>query len=161
MKVDNLVSQLTDYFGPTRRLYSLSKAKRLTKQFEASDRSSLDAEYAKFPPGERVECPSIWMAELFTPSTLKGLNKGLKIFDEEKFSTPSSKLEKWLKDTREGKSAGWINLHTISLDKTYNPLKVGGLPRPHPHIYQVTMSLTSISTSLTLLNLRFDFDTEY
>lgn len=120
MKVDNLVSQLIDYFGPTRRLYSLSKAKRLTKQFEASDRSSLDAEYAKFPPGERVECPSIWMAELFTPSTLKGLNKGLKIFDEEKFSTPSSKLEKWLKDTREGKSAGWINLHTVSLDKTYN-----------------------------------------
>mgnify|MGYP000061052043 CR=1 FL=1 len=161
LKLLKPINKLIDYFGPTRRLYYLSKAKRLTKYFEASYKSSPDAEHAQFPPDERVECPSIWMAELFTPSTLKGLNKGLKIFDEEKFSTPSSKLEKWLKDTREGKSAGWINLHTISLDKSYNPLKVGGLPRPHPHIYQVTMSLTSISTSLTLLNLRFDFDTEY
>lgn len=155
------MNKLIKYYGPTRRLSNLIEAKRFEKQLESSDRHSTDAENAQFPSDERLECPSIWMVELYTPSTLNGLKKGLKIFDEEVLSSSTFKLDKWLKDTREGKSAGWLNLHTISLDKTYNPFKIGGLPRPHPHIYQVTMSLTSLSTSLTFLTLRFDFDTDY
>jgi hypothetical protein len=64
LKLLKPINKLIDYFGPTRRLYYLSKAKRLTKYFEASYKSSPDAEHAQFPPDERVECPSIWMAEL-------------------------------------------------------------------------------------------------
>jgi hypothetical protein len=74
----------------------------------------------KLPSDERVELPCIWVAELYTPSTITGLLNGIADLGWEHGKMSDQSLLKWMADVRHGRRAGWVNLGLVS-------------PRDKPH----------------------------
>lgn len=68
----------------------------------------------RLPDGEGVQVPGIWVAELYTPSTVSGLLKGISDLGWEYGKNRDDSLTKWMNDVREGRQAGWTSLGLVS-----------------------------------------------
>lgn len=73
-----------------------------------------ETEQGKLPAAEAVDIPAIWVAELYTPSTVSGLLNGIAKLGWEHGRSSDRSLLKWMSDVRQGRSAGWTSLGLVS-----------------------------------------------
>lgn len=114
-------------------------------------------EQTRLPDGESVHIPSITVTELYTPSTVAGLLKGISSLGWEYGKTRDDKLTKWMRDVREGKLAGWTNLGTILPRDSNGPFAERTATLPSG-VHAAHAALMSITSSLTALIVTFVFD---
>lgn len=145
--------------GPVKRIQFLYQQRKFHEQIQLSEgaSNSLDAESAKFPIGEKLEFPSFWLIEIYTPSTLKGLIKGLNLINDLGGRRSSLELKQWIENTRIGKTSGWINLGSV-YSKPDKSTPYNSSQSPHHSISSITASMTSISSSLLALSFHFAVD---
>lgn len=114
-------------------------------------------EKGRLPSDEGVQVPAIWVTELYTPSTVGGLLKGLVKLGWEYDMSRDASLTKWMNDVREGRSAGWISLGTVSPPDVANLMdeRTAQLPEGATAALPVLMSITP---SITAFIIVFFFD---
>src|SRR5690606_24749604 len=106
----------------------------------------------KLPDSESIEIPALWVAELYTPSTIKGLLDGIAKLGWEFDRNNSRNLKKWMADVREGRSAGWINLGLVSPPEAEDIFtdRVSQLPKDVKGAFPTLISVTPSITALVI-----------
>lgn len=153
------ITEILRSWGPWKRWTSYQHDVRLhheqltlsrKKDVEANQRGSLSGD-------ESVQVPAIWVAELYTPSTVGGLRDGLiHLGWEREAGTPESP-ETWIQYVREGRAAGSKRRAEAVQGNTshYN----SGLDASLPFgVTGVRPNLISLTPSLTILVIAFLFD---
>lgn len=103
----------------------------------------------RLPDDERIQVPAIWVAELYTPSTVAGLLDGITELGWEYGRSRSDSLTKWMSDAREGRGAGWTSLGLVSPPKNPHLMRERTAPLPEgvtaalPVLMSVTPSVTA------------------
>lgn len=119
---------------------------------DSERRKQADAEEnvrGRLPDDEEVQVPAIWVCELYTPSTVDGLLKGLASLGWDISGLSGTNLTKWMSDARAGRLAGWINLGLVSPPGTKQFVRERVAPLPFgvmaalPLLISLTPSLTS------------------
>lgn len=151
---------LSDW-GPWRRL-------TLYRRFQKNSRA--ESEYfrkrdieenkrGRLPDSEGVQVPALWVCEIYTPSTVSGILRGIEKLGWDYRRMKNESLTKWLSDVREGRLAGWTNLGLVSPPNATHILKERTAPLPAgvKAAFPVLMSLTP---SLTAFIIVFHFDND-
>jgi len=112
----------------------------------------------KLPDHERIDLPAIWVAELYTPSTVGGLLKGIGELGWEHGRSGNNDLSKWMSDVREGRKAGWTSLGLVSspIDPHFMRERTALLPPGVKAALPVLMSLTPSLTAFMIVFLLDD-----
>lgn len=113
----------------------------------------------RLPDEEGVQLPGIWAVELYTPSTVGGLFKGIEELGWEYGRSRNDSLTKWMNDVRGGRQAGWISLGLVSPPNAAHLMRERSaeLPSKSTAAFPVLMSLTPSITAFIIL---FLFDEE-
>ncbi len=151
------VSQITEKWGPWRRFKWYLATQRAERQEFWQERDPEKNERGQLPPGESVQLPAIWVAELYTPSSVDGLLRGISNLDWEHGRSRDDSLLKWMSDIRRGCHAGWINLGPISnpSDSYFMKERTAVLPNG---VRAALPRLMSITPSITALIMAFILD---
>ncbi|WP_341936870.1 hypothetical protein [Marinimicrobium sp. C2-29] len=121
------------------------------------DQDSEENARGRLPEDESVALPAVWVAELYTPSTVNSLLKGVRNLNWEHGKTRSDSLEKWMNEIREGRQAGWKSLGVVSPAEAAHFMseRTASLP---PGARAALPILMSITPSITALIIGFIFD---
>jgi hypothetical protein len=98
----------------------------------------------------------VWVTELFTPSTVAGLFRGIEELGWESDGIRNESLVKWMYAVREGRLAGWINLGPVAPQGTKRLDRQRTAPLPAevltvlPTLMSVTPSVTALVTGFVL-----------
>lgn len=122
------------------------------------DRDPSENARGRLPNDEGIEVPAVWVAELYTPSTVGGLLDGIRDLGWEYGRSRDDSLTKWMNDVREGRQAGWTSLGLVSPpeDAHFMSERVAPLPDGVRAALPVLMSLTPSLTALTIVFLLRD-----
>jgi hypothetical protein len=106
----------------------------------------------RLPKDERVQVPVIWVAELYTPSTVAGLLEGIANLGWEYGRSRDESLSKWMSDVRQGRRAGWTSLGLVSPphDAHFARERTAPLPEGVRASLPILMSLTPSVTALVV-----------
>ena len=109
-------------------------------------------ESSRLPPNETLSVPAVWVAELYTPSTVSGLLEGIRKLGWEHSRSGGDSLAKWMSDVREGRSAGWTSLGVVSpvSSRHFMTDRVAVLPTEVKAALPMLMSLTPSITALSI-----------
>lgn len=121
------------------------------------DRDSKENAHGRLPDDESVAVPAIWVAELYTPSTVVGLLKGIGDLGWEYGSSRDDSLIKWMNDVREGHQAGWTSLGLVSPPDATHLMSDRTAPLPSG-VKSALPILMSLTPSLTAFIVVFLFD---
>jgi hypothetical protein len=121
------------------------------------DRDSKENARGQLPDAEGVQIPAVWVAELYTPSTVGGLLKGIKDLGWEFGRTRDDSLTKWMNDVREGRLAGWTSLGLVSPPDDAHFMRERTAPLPSG-VRAALPILMSLTPSLTAFIVAFLFD---
>ncbi|WP_183026176.1 hypothetical protein [Variovorax sp. UMC13] len=121
---------------------------------------SEENETGKLGADEGVELPALWVAELYTPSTVGGLLKGIGDLGWEHGRSGDKDLAKWMSDVRGGRQAGWTSLGLVSspTDPHFMRDRTAKLPPGVTGALPILMSLTPSLTAFIVVFL-LDRDT--
>jgi hypothetical protein len=121
------------------------------------ERETMENARSRLPDDESVEVPSVWVVELYSPSTLLGLLDGIARLRWEHGRTSGDSLMKWINDVRNGRQAGWTTLGQISPpdDAHIMTERTAVLP---PGVKAAVGALMSITPSITALAMTFLLD---
>jgi hypothetical protein len=151
--------KLTNW-GPIRRWswYRRMRGEALKEPTFWRQRDPNENARGRLPDSERVELPAIWVAELYTPSTVPGLLAGITDLGWEYGRTRDEDLSKWMNDVREGRRAGWTNLGLVSPPESPDIMQERTAPLPGgvDATLPVLMSLTPSITALVVAFLMSD-----
>ncbi|MET3392537.1 hypothetical protein ABIC33_003195 [Variovorax sp. 1140] len=151
-----------DRWGPARRWKSYKEFQRREDRGPALYRERDPTENAtgKLPEHEGVELPAVWVVELYTPSTVGGLLKGIGDLGWKHGRSGSNDLAKWMSDVREGRQAGWTSLGLVSspTDPLLMRERTATLPQGVKAALPILMSLTPSLTAFMVVFL-LDGDT--
>lgn len=150
---DELSLHCLKRWGPWKRWMTY----REIQQYNREDPDIEENESGRLPADEGVHVPAIWVTELYTPSTVGGLLKGISELDWEYGSTRDNSLTKWMADVREGRQAGWISLGLVSPPDAVHLMKERTAPLPSGVIAALPI-LMSLTPSLTAFIVAFLFD---
>lgn len=145
-------------WGPWRR-WSHYRESRHRERHYVRNQDSEDNARGRLPDDEGVQLPGIWVAELYTPSTVGGLLNGIQDLGWEYGRHRDDSLTKWMNDVREGRQAGWVNLGLVSAPQAAHFMRERSarLPQGVTAALPVLMSLTP---SITAFVIVFLFDEE-
>lgn len=121
------------------------------------DRDVEENERGRLPGDEGVQVPGIWVAELYTPSTVGGLLKGIGELGWEYGMSRNDSLTKWMNDVREGRQAGWTSLGLVSSPDAAHFMRERTAPLPSG-VTAALPILMSLTPSLTAFIVVFLFD---
>lgn len=129
------------------------------KEFH-EERDRKENERSRLPENEKVEIPAIWVAELYTPSTIDGLLKGLSTLNwKENLVGKNQDLSSWTKENRLGSSYSWTSLGLVS--PTSNPHLMSDRVSPLPKGVKAAFpKLVAITPSITALCVGFILEDE-
>ena len=147
------ISRALATWGPTRRLswYRATRREALGDSdiWRRHDREKNDR--GRLPDGERVELPVMWVAELYTPSTVPGLFDGISELGWEYGRTRSESLAKWMSEVRQGRRAGWTSLGLVSADsRSFMRERTATLPDGVTAALPILMSITPSLTAFVI-----------
>ncbi len=122
------------------------------------DRDPRENAQGRLPDGEGVQVPAIWVAELYTPSTISGLLAGITNLGWEYGTSRDDSLSKWMSDVREGRRAGWTRLGLVSPshDDHFMRERTALLPEGVRAALPILMSVTPSVTALVMAFLMDD-----
>lgn len=139
-------------WGPTRRWrwYREISADRDIAFW--NDRDAKENDETRLQPDESLEVPAVWVAELYTPSTVAGLLEGLHRLGWEYGRSRNDNLATWMTDVRHGRTAGWTSLGLVSppTDRHFMSERHAELPADARAALPVLMSLTPSITALVI-----------
>lgn len=145
-------------WGPWRRWKLYSDFGRLERDDSNCWRKSDSEKNARgrLPNTESIEVPAVWVAELYTPSTVGGLLDGISKLGWEYGRSRDDSLCKWMNDVREGRRAGSTSLGLVSpLD---GDLLMRERSAPMPEGVRAALPiLVSLTPSITALVIAFIF----
>ena len=131
----------------------------LAKQSEQyfADRDPDANASTRLPDGEHVRVPIIWLAELFTPTTVNGLIDGMRVLADKVKGTLGSEEDftDWILSSRRTGMTAWKNVHYIF------PKGSKGFLAPHyednlpPGIASIHLSLYTLTSTITVLTTAF------
>jgi hypothetical protein len=142
-------------FGPFKRLSRYRKfLEKETEGHPAGRATDSEENYdGVLVDDEGVQIPAVWVVELYTPSTINGLLKGISDLGWDQGLSRNDSLLKWMSDVRQGRYAGWINLGLVSSPNSKNFMRerVADLPYGVTAAMPVLMSLTPSLTAFVVL----------
>lgn len=148
-------------WGPCRRWTWYRESRRHNREAPGfwRERDSEENVRGRLPEGEGVAVPGMWVAELYTPSTVEGLLSGIHRLGWEYGRAHSDSLAKWMNDVREGRQAGWTSLGLVSPPEERHIMRerTAPLPRGVSAAFPILMSVTPSITAIVML---FVFDDE-
>ena len=154
------VGGLLRKFGPWVRWTRYREFRRHDVEEPRSWRQRDQEENAKgrLPEDEHIQVPALWVAELYTPSTVGGLLAGISRMGWEYGRSRSDSLVKWMNDVREGRQAGWMSLGLVAPPGSPHamPERESLLPVGVHAALPVLMSLTPSVTALVVAFLMDD-----
>lgn len=106
---------------------------------------------------DAIHMPAIWVAELYTPSTVEGLVNGVRDLGWNESYRMRKDLGGWMNDVRAGRSAGWISLGLVARRDSKNFLKDRVADLPHG-VRAALPILLSITPSITAFVIVFIFE---
>jgi len=146
-------------FGPWKRwvwYWQTRQHERVESDFWR-DRDPKENARGCLPDEEGVQVPAIWVAELYTPSTVGRLLKGIHDLGWEYGRVGHDSLTKWMNDVREGRQAGWTSLGLISPPDAAHLMSERTAPLPSG-VKAALPILVSLTPSLTAFVIAFLFD---
>lgn len=153
-----LARRTLDRWGPYRR-WRWYRVMRKHDLGPWKDRDPEDNERGRLPATERIEVPALWIAEVYTPSTVSGLLGGIAKLGWDRSRTRDDGLAKWMNDVREGRLAGWTNLGLVLPPDSRNPMRERTAELPDG-VQAALLTLMSITPALTALVCCFIMTTE-
>lgn len=128
----------------------------------SADRDAEESNACRLPPDEHVRMPALWITELYTPTTVANLIKGVR-----KLTAPLPKLtafddiEQWVREQRRrGEAGAWRTVPTIvSRDSEYLP---GTCLRDRlpAGVTSIDLTLHTVTTSVTAVVACFGLGAE-
>ena len=150
------VLQVLAKWGPWRRFAWYLKTQREERQGVWRERDSEENERGRLPPTESVQLPAIWVAELYTPSSVEGLFRGISNLGWEHGRSRDDSLLKWMSEVRQGRRAGWISLGLVSPPSRVHFMSERtavlpeGVDAALPILISMTPSITALVTAFIL-----------
>jgi len=144
---------------------------RLLKKFEEqavryfSRKDPEDNAATRLPPGEQAVMPLLWVAEVFTPTTIDNLVKGIRDLtarmDQSSLSTRKEDLADWVLSSRRQGTFGFTPIAYVTPKgrKVFDSSVEGQVPAGIRYIHLQVLTLTSTTTVLTA-TFRLDQDRE-
>lgn len=145
-------------WGPWRRWSHYRESRHRELHF-VRDQDPEDNAHGRLPNDEGVQLPGIWVAELYTPSTVGGLLQGIQNLGWEFGRNRDDSLTKWMSDVREGRQAGWVNLGLVSPPQAAHFMRERSAKLP-PGVTAALPVLMSLTPSITAFVIVFLFDAE-
>lgn len=144
-----------------RRLVWYRESRRRTLEVRSfwRDRDPSENAAGRLPDDERIEVPAIWVTELYTPSTVRGLLDGIHRLGWEFGRHRSNEsVVKWMTDVRRGRRAGWTRLGLVAPrgSKIFMRDREADLPEGVRAALPELMSLTPGVTALVICFLMDD-----
>lgn len=108
----------------------------------------------RLPADEGLQTPAVWIAELYTPSEVEGFLRGLAQLGWDRTDHRPNELSDWMRNVREGRSAGWINAGIV-VPPGKNRILAGTirrsqLPEGVSSAWPVLMSITPGITAMVM-----------
>jgi hypothetical protein len=115
----------------------------------------------RLPPGEQIRLPLIWLAEIFTPTTIDGLIDGMrKLASRPTGSWPArtDDLAEWIRSSRR---EGLFTFHNVPYIRprgfiSFDPMVEDELPTAisyvHPRLYTLTPTATVLTATFGLMD---------
>lgn len=147
-------------FGLWRRWISYRSSRDFRRGLRSlGSRDDKENAEGRLPDRERVEVPVVWVCELYTPSTVRGLLDGIARLGWGRGRSQSDDLAKWMNDVRNGRSAGWTSLGYVSPSDAQHVMskRTAALP---PGVDAAFPALMSITPSVTALVMAFQLDAQ-
>jgi len=146
------VGRALENWGPWKRWTHFREFRRdeLEEPRFWEERDPKENAQGRLPEDEHVQVPAIWVAELYTPSTVAGLLAGIADLGWEYGRSRADSLTKWMSDAREGRQAGWTSLGLVSPPKDPHFMRERTAPLPEgvrvalPVLISVTPSVTAL-----------------
>lgn len=151
------LSRALKEWGPWKRWHWYRQTQSHDRSGFWGSRDSEENKRGRLPDEEGVQVPAVWVAELYTPSTVGKLLRGIRDLGWEHGRSGRDSLSKWMNDVREGRQAGWINLGPVSPPSTAHMLIERTAPLP-PGVKVALPILISLTPSLTAFVIAFLFD---
>lgn len=145
--------------GPVRRWSEYRMYERVAWDLTFwRDRDPKENARSRLPENENIELPVIWVAELYTPSTVSGLLTGISDLGWEYGKTRDDSLAKWMSDVRRGRRAGWTSLGLVSPAESPHMMseRTAALPEGVKGAMPVLISVTPSITALIVAFLMSD-----
>jgi len=148
-------------WGPWKRWSRHREFRRedLEEPHSWQDRDSEQNAQGRLPDDEHVQVPAIWVAELYTSSTVAGLLAGITHLGWEYGRIRDDSLTKWMSDVREGRQAGWMSLGLVSPPEDPHLMRERTAPLPEG-VREALPTLMSVTPSVTALVIAFLMDDE-
>ncbi len=146
-------------WGPWRRWDWYRKVRKQERGANTfwRDRDPREHARGRLPDDESVQVPAIWVAELYTPSTVGGLLTGIGDLGWEYGRSRDDSLTRWMNDVRGGRRAGWTSLGLVSPPEDAHFMSERTAPLPSG-VKAALPILISLTPSLTALVIAFLFD---
>jgi len=157
-KRQSSIRRVLTRWGPLQRWsrYRMMERIERTEPNPWKDRDPGANAESSLPEGERVELPVIWVAELYTPSTVPGLLSGISKLGWDQGTSRDDSLVKWMSDVRQGRRAGWTSLGLVSPPDSHHFMRERVAPLPEgvdvalPVLISITPSLTAFVTAFLM-----------
>lgn len=146
------------HWGPWKR-WNYYREFRDRESQVGRDRDCEENARGRLPDDEGVQLPGIWVSELYTPSTVCGLLKGIRELGWEYGRNRDTSLTKWMNDVREGRQAGWVNLGLVSSPNAGHFMRERSAELP-PGVTGAFPILMSLTPSITAFVVAFLVDDE-
>lgn len=155
----NLFLQGLRRWGPFRRWSSYCQYRQDENAQRDSQRGKdqINNTNNRLPDNETVQIPGVWVTELYTPSTVQGLLKGISDLGWEFGRSRNDSLTEWMSDVREGRQTGSINLGMVSPPDVTHLMCEHTAPLPSGAIAAFPI-LESITPSITAFTIVFIFN---
>lgn len=147
--------QILKQWGPLKRWGLYRQSRHHAGHY--GNRDAEDNAKGRLPEDEGVQIPGLWVAELYTPSTVSGLLQGIENLDWEYGRFTETSLTKWMNDVRQGRFAGQVNLGLVSSPQASHFMRERSASLPNG-VSAVMPMLMSITPSITAFVVLFMFE---
>jgi hypothetical protein len=144
------------FFSRIRLSRQLARELRTSQEFWR-ERDPEENERGRLPDGEEIHLAGVWVAELFLPSTVDQLTRGIQSLGWSRGRTRSDDdLAEWVKSSR-SRGGGWISLGLVSPPDSphFMSERLAELP---PGVRAALPYLHSVSSAMTALVILFILD---
>lgn len=155
------IGRVLGNWGPWKRWSRYREFRRheLEEPHFWQDRDPKENAQGRLPDDEHVQVPAIWVAELYTPSTVAGLLAGITHLGWEYGRSRNDSLTKWMSNVREGRQAGSTSLGLVSPPEDRHLMRERTAPLPEG-VRAALPILMSVTPSVTALVIAFLMDDE-
>lgn len=144
------IGKILEKIGPWARWSNYRSFDKGRDDYLRNETDKKRNENGRLPEDEGVQLATIWVVELYTPSQIEGLKRGISRLGWEHGRSSTESILAWAADARRGDGGAWMSLGMVTSKRNFVAERRAELPHGVHAALPVLMSLTPSITALII-----------